>query len=82
MQVHLDVHRGAMALAAAVRVRRRLGVVHPYQFWWGASDDAHRVATEDEVPLDRSSSGEAAEKLVALELDALARDDLRSAFPV
>ena len=82
MRVRRGGRRGAMALAAAVRVQHRSDECHLCRFSWGASDDAHRVATEDEVPLDRSSSGEAAEKLVALELDALARDDLRSAFPV
>jgi hypothetical protein len=81
VQVRLDGHLGAMALAAAIRVPRRSGVVHPCQFSSGASGGAHLVATEDEVPRDRSSSGEAAEKLVDLELDALAQDDLQSALP-
>jgi len=80
VQVRRGGRRGAMALAGAVRVQHRSDECHLCRFSWGASDDARRVATEDEVPLD-PSSGEAAEKLVDLELDAPARDDLRSAFP-
>jgi len=42
--------------------------------------DAHPVALEDEVPRDRWLDA-AAEKLVDLELDVPARDDLQSALP-
>jgi hypothetical protein len=67
-----------MALAAAIPGQRRWGAGHPCLFSWDASDDAHPVATGDEVLPDRSS-GAVAEKLVDLELDALAPDGSQSA---
>ena len=61
------------------RVQRRAGADHPCQSAWDASDDARPVAMEDAAPPDRSSDA-AAEKLVDLELDVPARDDLQSAL--
>ena len=80
MPVRLAGHRGALVRAAAARDRLRWGAVHPCLFSWDAWGDAHRVAVEGEVLRDLPPDG-AAEKLVDLELDALAQDGSQSAAP-